>query len=531
MRRTRLIKLLLLLLATGFAGSLQATDWTQFGYDQAHSGFNAAEPGYSTATGNVVVPAFAGGIALTHQTDSAPIFLGGVATASGTKDLIFINALDGTLTAKDASTGTTVWSQQPPVAPGSDFVLAHGGSNGSPAIDPAHQYVFHYGLDGKIHKYQVGDGTEIVTGGWPQVATAKPDQEKGASSVAIATTPSGTFLYYVNDGYDGDGGDYQGHLTTINLATGAQKVFNSLCSNVSVHLTKSGGANPCNRAQSGIWGRPGAVYSPATNRVYISTGNGPNDPANFRWGDSVLALNADGSGSAEGYPIDAYIPTTTDLLNSSDADLGDTSIVILPTPAGSTVANVGIQGGKDGCVRLLNLGLLNGQYDQLNSTTKPPIRGGELQAFDLPGVAGGAQTYCQLGNANSGQNRSTFKPQPAVWVNPADGAIWIYVAHNNGLASYTLGLDGSNKPTLTAHWTSASSGTSPVVANGTVYYIAGSRVVALNATTGASIWSGPSMGGIHWQSPILVNGHVYAIDNTSKLWAFQLDGIFKNGLQ
>src|SRR4249919_2510622 len=74
--------------------SPHAADWTQFGYDQAHSGFNAAEKGYSTATGNIIVPAYAGGIALTHQTDSAPIFLSGVTTASGTKDLVFINALD-----------------------------------------------------------------------------------------------------------------------------------------------------------------------------------------------------------------------------------------------------------------------------------------------------------------------------------------------------------------------------------------------------------------------------------------------------
>ena len=457
--RPQFSKVIAFVLATGYTISAHATDWPQFGYDQAHSGFNSAEKGYSTATGNIVVPAYAGGVGLANQTDSAPIFVGGVSTASGTKDLLFINALNGTLMALDARNGAPVWSHQPPVASGSDFILAHGGATGSPAVDAARQFVYHYGLDGKIHKYQIGDGTEIITGGWPEVSTAKPDQEKGASAMAIANTPSGTFLYSVSDGYDGDGGDYQGHLTAINLATGAQKVFNSLCSNVFVHLTKSSGASPCSRAQNGIWGRPGAVYNPVTNRVYITTGNGPNDPANFAWGDAVLALNPDGSGSAEGYPIDAYIPATTDQLQGSDADLGDTSVVILPTPANSTIANVGIQGGKDGCVRLLNLALLNGQYDQLNSTTKLPVRGGELQAFDLPGLPGGTPTYCQLGSINSGLNRANFKPQPAVWVNPADGAIWVFIAHNSGLASYTLGLDGSNKPTLTAHWTSSNSGT------------------------------------------------------------------------
>ena len=258
------------------------------------------------------------------STDSAPIFLGGVATASGTKDLLFINALDGTLTAADASNGATVWSHQPTVASGSDFVLAHGGATGSPAVDPAHQYVFHYGLDGKIHKYQVGDGTEILSGGWPQIATAKPDQEKGAAAMSIAVTPSGTFLYSVNDGYDGDGGDYQGHLTTINLGTGAQTVFNSLCSNLVIHFVKNGttsgpNQNDCSTHQSGIWGRPGAIYDPATNRVFISTANGHfnANSGGFNWSDSVLALNPDGTGSGGGMPLDSYTPSTFATLDSA----------------------------------------------------------------------------------------------------------------------------------------------------------------------------------------------------------------------
>ena len=100
--------------------------------------------------------------------------------------------------------------------------------SGSRAIDPDLQFVYAYGFDGKIHKYQVGDGTEVMTGGWPEVSTLKPEVEKGAAGLSIATAHGGaTYLYSVTDGYVGDGNDYQGHITAINLATGAQKVFNS----------------------------------------------------------------------------------------------------------------------------------------------------------------------------------------------------------------------------------------------------------------------------------------------------------------
>ena len=528
MRRTRLIRLLLILLAAT-AMPAWAVDWLQFGYDQAHSGFNSAERGYSTATGNILVPSFVSGgpptpgVPLAHQTDSAPIFLAGVATASGTKDLLFINALDGTLTAADASTGVAIWSRQPPVAAGSDFVLAHGGSNGSPVIDPAHQYVFHYGLDGKIHKYQVGDGTEIVTGGWPEVSTVKPDSEKGAASMSIAVTPSGTFLYSVSNGYDGDGGDYQGHITTINLASGAQVVFNSLCSNLSMHFVKNGvtsgaGQNDCATRQSGIWGRPGAIYDPGTNRLFITTANGHfnANTGGFNWGDSVLALNPDGTGTGGGMPVDSYTPTTFANLDATDADLGSVSVALVPAPPGTAAAyqHIGVQAGKDGCVRLISLSDMSGH-------AAPAHTGGEIDAIDLPGGS----------NCASGSDGPEIKPQPAVWVNPADASSWIYVtSYGNGSAAYKIALDGAGKPSLSQQWT-ASSGTSPIVANGTMYYLSGGRVVAKDAVTGAAIWTSQAMGGTHWQSLILVNGRIYTVDNTSKLWAFQLDGIFRNGYE
>lgn len=524
-----------LLLAGALTAALaQATDWLQFGFDSAHSGYNRSEGGYSTALGNTILYHYA----LSVSADSAPILLANVATASGIRDVLFVVAKDGTLLALDANATSlnVLWSQRP----SGNGTL----TTGSPVVDPGLQYVYAYGLDGNVHKYSVADGSELLTNataagklnGWPEISTLKPDVEKGASALSIATTSGGaTFLYSVTDGYIGDGGDYQGHITAINLESGAQKVFNSACSALTIHFVKNGltsgaGQNDCSSKQNGIWGRPGAIWDAATERVFITTGNGPFNASSggFNWGDSVLALNPDGSGGGAGMPVDSYTPNTFgsstpgDGLQGTDADLGSVSIAIVPSPPGTAAAyqHLGVQAGKDGCVRLLNLANLSG-------AGAPAHVGGELQALDIPGG-----THCATGS-----DGPEIKPQPAVWVNPADGSSWIYVAtYNNGFAAYKIALTGGGTPSLAQQWT-GSNGSSPVVARGIVYYMSGTHVRALDAVTGTSLlaggssWTTTSNGGVHWQSPIIVNGRLYVIDNAnpSQLWVYQLDGAFKSG--
>jgi hypothetical protein len=340
----------------------------------------------------------------------------------------------------------------------------------------------------------------------------------------------------VTDGYIGDGGDYQGHVTAIDLATGAQKVFNSACSDKTIHFCKSGtmgctvGTNDCASRQNGIWGRPGAVYDSGTDRVFITTGNGPYNAniGGLNWGDSVLALKPDGSGGATtGMPVDSYTPSTFQQLQNTDADLGSESIAIVPPPPGTGVQyqHIAVQAGKDGCVRLINLADMSGQG-------APAHTGGELDAKDLPGGS----------NCASGNDGPEIKPQPAVWVNPADSSSWIYVtSYSNGSAAYKIALT-AGKPSLQLQWPKAMatfpSGTSPVVANGVVYYMSGNHLVALDAVTGASrsagsAWATTSFSSQHWQSPILVNGRLYLFNDASpaQLWVFELDGAFKGGFE
>jgi hypothetical protein len=465
-----------------------AADWTQFGYDAAHSGNNTAETTLTQANVDQLQRRYQA--TLPANVDSAPVYLSNVDTSSGTKDLLFLLAQDGTLMALDAADGSVVWSHQEP---------GNQPTTSAPAIDPGRAYVYAYGLDGFVHKYNVGSGNEVTSGGWPELVTLKTDVEKVASSLTIATSGGTTYLYVVTDGYSGDAGDYQGHLTTINLGNGTQNVFNTLCSDKTTHLDH--GSNNCDRplssdfGGSGIWGRGGATFDAGSNRVYIATGNGWFDAnmAGFNWGDSVLALVANGAGSSS-LPHDSYTPDNFLELFNSDTDLGSVSLAILPVPSGEGVSHLGAQLGKDAKIRLINL-------DNMSGANVIGAVGGELQLLDVPQGGGG------------------MSEQPAVWVDTQDRT-WLLVANNSGVSGLKLQFSSQGAPSLVSQWNRGGNAKSAVVANGVLYYAAncsgGYCMIAADPITGNVLWtSSEHLGGLHWQSPILVNGAIYITDGGS----------------
>jgi len=479
-----------------FMANLPPYDWLQFNGDPSHSGNNTLEHTLSSANVSQLQLLFQ--VSLPAVADGAPAYLSNVTTASGQHNIVFVTTKTGGLDALDALTGASIW-WKPSTAPACKI---NNGSTAcyttsSPAIDPNRQYVYSYGLDGYVHKYAVGDGSEVVTGGWPELTSTKVYDEKGSPALSLATANNGTsYLYMPNGGYPGDNGDYQGHITAINLSDGSQKVFNSLCSNLTVHFVDSRvvSGTDCPQVQSAIWARPGVIYDPDTDEIYMSTGNGDFTPASFDWGDSDFSLHPDGSGAGNGNPLDSYTPTNQASLNSSDLDLGSTAPAILPVNSGK-YPHLAVQGGKDHVLRLLNLDNLSGQ--------------------GLPGKTGGEVSSISL--SFGGQ----ILTQPAVWTNPLDGSTWVFVADGSGLDALQLVLDGSGNPSLVSQWT-AGSGTSPIIANGVLYYARNSLISALDPVTGTLLWSSSSIGNIHWQSPVVVNGVLYLEDQSGHLTGFSL---------
>jgi hypothetical protein len=471
-------------------------DWLQYNGNAQHSGNDTLET--TLGASNVARLTRKFQVTLPAVADGAPVYLASASIASGVHDVLFVTTKDGHVLALDGQTGATLWSKQ--FGPGT-CMINNGSSvcftTSSPAIDPGRAFVYTYGLEGNVHKLAVANGTETTTGGWPEATSLKPFDDKGSSPLLLVTARSGAnYLYIAHGGYPGDRGDYQGHVSVINLATGAQKVFNTLCSNQTVLFHETPGTPDCASRQSAVWARAGVVYDSTLDRIFIVTGNGNYAPASHNWGDSILELTPDGSGT-NGGPIDSYTPTNFQALQDADADLGSTAPAILPVPAGSTVARLGLQSGKDGKLRLVNLA-------NLSSAGGPGHTGGEVGPILNVPQGGGVLTT------------------PAVWTNPSDGSTWAFVANGSGISALKLGLGAGGVPQLTTVWQKTGGGFSPLVANNVLYYAGSNALRALDPVTGNQLWTDTTIGSIHWQSPIVANGVLYLTDGSSHLTAYSV---------
>lgn len=482
-------------------------DWLQFFGDGRHLGNNTQETELTQADVAGLTQLFHVQPDTTTYTEGPPVVLRNVSTSSGVRDLAFIETRLGKLYALDARTGATIWAAIPTNAqtkPTSIFTTT------APAIDPGKAYVYMYGFDGQVHKYDVRNGSELTGGGWPELVTPKPDVEKGITFLTYATDNSGaSYLYEGTSGYGDSNSTVIGHLTAINLATGAQKVFNSMCSDQAIH------APTCSMGHGAIWGRSTMMYSPGTNRIYGGTGDGTFDPTNHFWGDTVLSLTTDGSGSG-GNPLDSYTPSVFAYLQSADYDLGASSPALLPN-SGTKYPNIALQAGKDNTLRVINLSNLSNNAGGAG----PGHTGGELWSTVMDG------------NVDSnGKPHGTVDNAIAVWTNPADNSTWAFVPQERSLLSYRLQLDASGNPSLVLMWSLANPaypGSAIIVANNVLYRayttVSGGpgMIEARDPVSNKLLWSSSAgIGGIHWQSPVVANGILYLADNSGFVTAFAL---------
>jgi len=284
-------------------------------------------------------------------------------------------------------------------------------------------------------------------------------------------------------------------VVAIELATGASTVFNVLCSDKRTLLgTNSSASNYCAQDQAGVWGRAGAVVDPDDGSVYIVSGNGlfNADRGGVDYGDSILRLKA-GLPNA-GALIDTYTPVNASKLQTQDLDLGSVSPVFLPIESGSKTPYLVVQCGKDGVIRLLNRRDFSGKG-------KPGQVGGEVQIIPLA-------------------QGCTVLTHPLAWKNPSTGATWVFVANGCGFSAYTVKTDANGITTLTNVYVNKTlTGSSPFMANNILFVQGSSAIFALEPTTGAILWQGVTSG-LHWQSPIVVNGVVYLVDQTTHARAF-----------
>jgi PQQ-like domain len=402
-----------------------------------------------------------------------------VTTASGVKNLLFVTTKAGSLLALDAANGNIVWRQD-----------THGPNitTSSPAIDAQGQFVYSYGLDGKVHKYTLGSGAEVTSGGWPVTVTLLPNVEKGSSSLNLGNG----YLYVTLSGYNGDAGHYVGHIVAVNLATNATTVFNVLCSNIRQLLDDHpGDPNYCPDIQAGVWARAGAVIDPANNDIFITTGNGSYNAnaGGHDYGDSVIKLSPDLTTL-----LDTYTPSNYRTLQQQDEDLGSASPTMLPPQTNSTTPYLAVQAGKDNTLRLLN-------RQNLSGAGGPNHIGGELQAIPVP-------QSCEV------------LTHPTAWNDP-NKTTWVFVANDCGFSALKVVTDTHGHTSLQTVYQNGNSGSSPFIADN-ILFVQGTNILrAMDPTTGNLLWSS-RIGRLHWQSPLIVNGQVYAVDDAGQIYAYGL---------
>ncbi len=437
--------------ATG-AARVPSGDWLTFDDGVQRSGVGPSDTGI--VAGNLgrlrrIV------VRLPGTVDSAAVELANVRVRGVRRDVAIMTTSYGRTLALDAATGRILWEFSPP-----SVRRLEGGpqvTTASPAVDPDRRFVYVSSPDGRIHKLSVASGRQV----WSTSVTHDPTREKIAGGLNVADGE----LIVVTDGYDGDAPSYQGHVVTIDPASGRiTHVFNTLCSNIRTLIDPP---SRCHASDSAIWGRPGSIIEPGSGNILVTTGNGPFNGRND-WGDSVLEL------SPSLRLLHNWTPTDAQQLNAQDTDLGSTEPALLPGGTG-----LAVQGGKSGVLSLLDLRRLDG-----TSGPAGPRTGGELQRIDAPGAA---QVFSQ----------------PAVWRAPG-GRVYVFVADGAGTAAYTLA--GRR---LRVAWRSGDAGTSPVVAGGLLYVFDEQQgdLNVFNPRDGHLDRALPAAPG-HWNSPIVVGGRI-----------------------
>ena len=466
--------LLALLVALASATGARAADWPLFGHDPARTGVDVGDTAITFA--NVKRLRMRWQISLGTVADSTPIFIERVRGRS--RSMLFQTDKNGVTYGIDATSGRIRWRFR-----------THGPNitTSTPAADPSGQAVYVPGVDGMVHKLDAATGSELGAPGFPARITRMTQTEKDASALNLANG----YLYATTSGYYGDAPPYIGHVVSVRLSDGATHVFNSLCST----LTTLPEPNSCPASDSGIWGRGGAVVDPDPSMrgaVYAATGNGEFDvrDGGHDYGDSIVGLSADVTQF-----LGHYTPSDYAQLDSGDVDMGSTSPVVLPRQSAARTPLMIAQGGKDAILRLIN---------------RDPLPGiaHELQEISLP--------------------QGLFST-PAVWTE--GNRTWLFLGLSQSVDAYVLVTKANGESRLRGVWSSRAGstggeGTSPVVSNGIVFAAFDNQIVALNALTGRRLWSSAqrsalgTIGPVHWESPIVVDGAVFCSDENGHLTAY-----------
>ncbi|MEO7143177.1 MAG: PQQ-binding-like beta-propeller repeat protein [Bryobacteraceae bacterium] len=446
---------------------------------------------------------------------TAPIIVENVLTAEGHKDFVVVAGASDTLDVIDVDTGKLRWHkkftregtprQKPrwlcPNALNATPVIQIGGEN------PRDRTIQVVSSDGKLHSLNLVNGEDRK----PPADFVPPFSKIWSLNLA------GGVLYTATS--QGCNGAKSGvYAMDLNNPGRPVTFYQS------------------DTAGGGIWGRAGAAVG-RDGAVYVETGDGPVDPAQNKYADSVLAL-----APRTLKLTDYYLPENWSWLNRKDLDLGSMSPVVFPYKQSELIAGA----GKEGRVFLLDPKSLGGP-DHHTPLFKSPIYLNEDLYSGGRGFWGAFASWVDDKNtrwlAVSGWGPLSSKA-PAFPL--ANGAV-----HGGAILAFKL-EENAGKPVLTPAWISRDMTVPepPIAANGIVFALANGENVmqangegrlmdteqrlktapghailyAFDAATGKELFSsGRTMPSIaHFSGIAISNGRVYVTTYDSTLYAFGL---------
>ncbi len=459
-------------------------DWDTFGVDLPRTGYNPTETQLGVNNAGNLQPLWPAKANIGYGMVGEPVLAEGVAINGQTRNVLYAGSNFGTVfSALDADTGATLWTHAVSTAPYTcDGSTSTFGVAGTPVIDrPANRIYF---VDGQnnLHALDLATGSEAPS--WPIiVADVTPDHNFAYGGL---TYNPANHMLYVPTSSTCDISPWYGRITAINTGTA------TIVGTFFPAQGTSGG---------GIWGYGGASIDPATNDVFVATGNSDGPSQTIGYSEQIVELSPDVK-----TVLASNLPT---LPVSGDADFGATPLLFQPP----------------GCPPLLAAVNKSGEFVLYNRYN---IAAGPTQEIDMSiatdaGDFIGVPAYDPVTNYVYVGLPSTFGIYQ-----PGLGAFSMSNCALNPTPVWNavFGPDGA----MTSDDTPRSALT---IANGVIYVsnFSGMTEFAFNAASGAQLWS-TALSDYGIPGAVVSNGHLYvsSYDGTIMEWGPSTGNMAKHRL-
>lgn len=542
-------------------GATTADEWTTWGYDQERSGWNRGEKTLSTANVGKLKVQWKSQLStpvvdVVLSTLTAPVIAANVATAQGSKNLLYVLGADDVLTAMDADTGATVWTKSFPNPLQARKIatwLCSNTANATPVIDKARGIIFFMASDGLLRGLSLADGSERLK----PVEMVTPWARAWSLNLIddVVYTTSGRACGEVRDPRS-QWASAMTPLTPRQIAARAAStepvVDNDPSAVTGVDVRDLANPTVTRFFTSGgrpaaAWGRGGLAKGPG-NSLILETSDGIYDPGSGQWGDSVLKL------APKAVRLqDSFTPENHAYILSKDL-AGSASPVVFPFDGKMLVA----QAQKESILYLLDANDMGGgkAANHAKPLFKSPLLGNDIAAGTDPssGVWGAITTYL----TPDGRRFLYFPMWGPPSVHAPNFPVSAGATPNGSIMAFEVVKRG-DAIVAEARWMSNDMvmPDPPVVANGVLYATStggqagqnplgpdGKRLVAttpesiknrstpvdnlklyaFDAVTGKQLYSSKQTikNWVHFGEPVVALGKVYLVTNDAQVIAFGL---------